>query len=109
MTDFGGDYCRDDQNRFCGHIRQIASNKATGMILIRCARRSTLYQNTFSRRGPNTTPDGDRGQDPVPGPSYRLIPPSLWPSRVRSALIHETALVAGRIASVERSRLRPLL
>jgi uncharacterized C2H2 Zn-finger protein len=46
MTDSGCDYCRDDQNRFYGHVQQIASNEATGVILIRCPRCSTLYENS---------------------------------------------------------------
>jgi hypothetical protein len=34
MTNFGCDYCRDVQNRFYGHVQQIASDEATGVILI---------------------------------------------------------------------------
>lgn len=53
MTDFGCDYCRDDQNRLYGHVTQIASSETTRMILIRCPRCSALYEN--SPAGPDRT------------------------------------------------------
>ena len=51
MTDppsvaFGCDYCRDDQNRFYGHVTQIASSDERRMILIQCPRCGALYENT---------------------------------------------------------------
>jgi hypothetical protein len=53
MIDFGCDYCRDDQNRFYGHVTQIASSEDRGTILIRCPRCSALYENTPA--GPDRT------------------------------------------------------
>lgn len=46
MTDFGCDYCRDDQNRLYGHVDQIASDEARHLILLRCPRCSSLYENS---------------------------------------------------------------
>lgn len=43
---FGCDYCADDQNRFYGHVLQIASDEARQMILLRCPRCGALYENT---------------------------------------------------------------
>jgi len=44
-VDFGCDYCRDDQNRFFGHVTQIGNDAARGMILLRCPRCGALYEN----------------------------------------------------------------
>lgn len=46
MVDFGCDYCADDQNRWFGHVEQIADDEERRMILIRCPRCGTLYENT---------------------------------------------------------------
>jgi hypothetical protein len=50
MTDspvnFGCDFCRDDQNRFYGHVVQIASDERRGMLLLRCPRCEALYENS---------------------------------------------------------------
>ena len=46
MVDYGCGYCADDQNRSYGHVEQIASDAERGMILIRCPRCGTLYENT---------------------------------------------------------------
>jgi len=43
---FGCDYCRDDQNRFFGHVTQIGSNEERRMLLLRCPRCGALYENT---------------------------------------------------------------
>lgn len=48
--DFGCDYCRNDQNRWYGHVTQVASDEPRRMILLRCPRCGALYENT---------PDGD--------------------------------------------------
>lgn len=53
MTDFGCDYCQDDQNRLFGHVTQIASDEARRMILLQCPRCSSLYENTPD--GPDQT------------------------------------------------------
>jgi hypothetical protein len=53
LVDFGCDYCRDDQNRFYGHVTQIGSSEERGMILIRCPRCGALYEN--APRGPDRT------------------------------------------------------
>lgn len=45
-VDFGCDYCRDDQNRFYGHVTQIGSSWQRGTILLRCPRCGALYENT---------------------------------------------------------------
>ena len=47
---FGCDYCRDDQNRFFGHVAQIASDEDRRKILLRCPRCGAIYENA---------PDGD--------------------------------------------------
>ena len=52
-VDFGCAYCRDDQNRLFGHVRQIASNEERGTILLQCLRCDALYENT--PRGPDNT------------------------------------------------------
>ena len=46
----GCDYCRDEQNRFFGHVTQIASDEDRRMILLRCPRCGAIYENI---------PDGD--------------------------------------------------
>ena len=46
MVEFGCDYCEDDQNRWYGHVTQIASDEARKMLLLRCPRCGTLYENT---------------------------------------------------------------
>ena len=51
--DFGCDYCRDDQNRFYGHVTQIGSDEGRRMLLLRCPRCGALYEN--SARGPDLT------------------------------------------------------
>ena len=52
-VEFGCDYCRDDQNRFYGHVAQIGSDERRRMILIQCPRCGALYENT--PRGPDET------------------------------------------------------
>ncbi len=49
-VDFGCDYCADDQNRWYGYVTQIASDEQRRMILIRCPRCGTLYENTPTAR-----------------------------------------------------------
>ena len=44
-VDFGCDYCRDDQNRWYGHVTQIASSEERETILLRCPRCNALYEN----------------------------------------------------------------
>jgi hypothetical protein len=51
--DFGCDYCRDNQNRFFGHVTQIDSDEERRMLLLRCPRCGALYEN--SARGPDLT------------------------------------------------------
>jgi hypothetical protein len=53
VVDLGCDFCRDDQNRFYGHVTQIGSSEARGRILLRCPRCGALYENT--PRGPDET------------------------------------------------------
>jgi hypothetical protein len=43
-VDYGCAYCADDQNRSFGHVTQVASNDASGMLL-QCPRCGTLYQD----------------------------------------------------------------
>jgi hypothetical protein len=43
---FGCDYCRDDQNRWYGHVTQIGSSEERRTILLRCPRCETLYENS---------------------------------------------------------------
>jgi hypothetical protein len=45
-VEFGCEYCADDHNRFYGHLTQIASDKATQAILLRCPRCGAYYENT---------------------------------------------------------------
>jgi hypothetical protein len=42
---FGCDFCRDDQNRWFGHLAQLGSDER-GMLLLRCPRCHALYENT---------------------------------------------------------------
>jgi hypothetical protein len=42
--EFGCDDCADDQNRFFGHVEQIASSEVTGSLLLRCPRCASLYE-----------------------------------------------------------------
>jgi hypothetical protein len=44
-VDFGCDFCADDQNRWFGHLPQVATNEETGLILIRCPRCGWLYED----------------------------------------------------------------
>jgi hypothetical protein len=46
LSSSGGDYCADDQNRWYGHVKQLAASPDREMILIRCPRCGTLYENT---------------------------------------------------------------
>jgi hypothetical protein len=50
---FGCDYCRDDQNRFYGHITQLGSNEERRTLLLRCPQCGSLYEN--SARGEDQT------------------------------------------------------
>jgi hypothetical protein len=43
---FGCEYCADFQNRNFGHVNQIGSDAARGLILIRCPMCRSLYENT---------------------------------------------------------------
>ena len=52
-VDFGCDYCRDDANRFFGHVAQIGSDEERRMLLLRCPRCGALYEN--SARGDDMT------------------------------------------------------
>lgn len=42
-VDFGCGWCADDQNRWFGHVTQLASND-DGMLLIECPRCDALYE-----------------------------------------------------------------
>ncbi len=65
--DFGCDDCRDDSNRFYGHLDQIGSNADRGMILLRCPRCNALYEDTPA--GPDQTLrlTGDEAHTLYPG------------------------------------------
>ena len=43
--EFGCDYCADDQNRFYGHVKQLAADDEREKILLRCPRCGALYEN----------------------------------------------------------------
>jgi hypothetical protein len=43
---FGCGYCADDQNRLYGHLDQLDSDETRQMILLRCPRCGTYYENT---------------------------------------------------------------
>ena len=45
-VEFGCEYCADDQNRFFGHVTQIASSEERQMLLLRCPRCGAFYENT---------------------------------------------------------------
>lgn len=45
-TDFGCEFCADDQNRLYGHVTQIGSDETRQMILLGCPRCGALYENT---------------------------------------------------------------
>lgn len=51
-VEYGCAYCRDDQNRWFGHVTQIASNWERGTILLRCPRCAALYEVTPAGTGP---------------------------------------------------------
>ena len=44
-VNFGCDYCEDDQNRFYGHVKQLAADDEREKILLRCPRCEALYEN----------------------------------------------------------------
>jgi hypothetical protein len=52
-VEFGCDYCRDDQNRWYGHVTQIGSSEERRTLLLRCPRCGALYENT--PEGPDQT------------------------------------------------------
>jgi hypothetical protein len=45
VVDFGCDYCRDDSNRFFGHLDQIGSSEERWMILLRRPKCGALFGN----------------------------------------------------------------
>jgi len=45
-VDYGCEYCADDDNRFFGHVTQVATDEERGFILLRCPRCGALYENT---------------------------------------------------------------
>lgn len=60
---YGCAYCADDQNRWYGHVTQIASSEERGTILIRCPRCETLYESTPAGTAPErwlTVEEADR-------------------------------------------------
>jgi hypothetical protein len=53
---FGCDYCRDDDNRWYGHVTQVASDETTRLILLRCPICHSLYED--SRYQDSTNEEG---------------------------------------------------
>ncbi len=51
-VDFGCDYCADDQNRLYGHVAQIGSDEVRRMLLLRCPRCGSFYENFPQGPGP---------------------------------------------------------
>jgi hypothetical protein len=47
-TDFGCEFCADDQNRLYGHLTQLGSDETRQMILLRCPRCGALHENAPS-------------------------------------------------------------
>lgn len=45
-VEFGCAYCADETNFHYGHVAQVGSDEARRMILLRCPRCRTLYENT---------------------------------------------------------------
>jgi hypothetical protein len=45
QTEFGCEFCAHPQNRWFGHVPQIAVDDERGLILLRCPRCGTLYEN----------------------------------------------------------------
>jgi hypothetical protein len=47
--EFGCDYCANDEYRWFGHVTQVGSRivQGEGLILLRCPRCNTLYENTY--------------------------------------------------------------
>jgi hypothetical protein len=52
-SSFGCEYCANNENRWYGHVTQIASDESRAMILLRCPRCGALYEN--SAGGPDAT------------------------------------------------------
>jgi hypothetical protein len=52
-VEFGCAYCADDQNRWFGHVDQIAWSDERERLLLRCPRCGALYEN--SARGEDQT------------------------------------------------------
>ena len=51
-VDYGCEYCRDDQNRWYGHVTQIGSSEDRGTILLRCPLCHALYEDSPSEADP---------------------------------------------------------
>jgi hypothetical protein len=68
-VEFGCDYCADDQNRWFGHLAQLGSDEDRQVILLRCPRCGSLYENA---------PKGDdRTRRLLPEEAARLYPGAL--------------------------------
>ena len=67
MVEFGCDYCADNQNRWFGHVEQIAADEERRMILIRCPRCRALYQNTPAGNDETRRLTEDEAQALFPG------------------------------------------
>ncbi len=48
--DRGCDYCADERNMACGHVRPIATDAARGTLLLWCPRCGSLYQGFHTSR-----------------------------------------------------------
>ena len=66
QIEFGCDYCADDQNRWYGHVTQIASDEQLKMLLLRCPRCGALYEDSPS--------EGDRTRRLTEDQAKELFP-----------------------------------
>ena len=64
---YGCAYCADNQNRWFGHVKQIASSWERGTILIRCPQCEALYEITPAGTGPERRLTVEEAETLFPG------------------------------------------
>ena len=69
-VDYGCEYCRDDQNRWYGHVTQIGSSEDRGTLLLRCPLCHALYEDWPSEANPTRRLTEQEAEDLFP-PSTR--------------------------------------
>jgi hypothetical protein len=64
-TEFGCAYCADEQNRYYGHVTQVATHASRSALLLRCPHCGALYDHDTVR---------DTFQAPVRGGGSGRVP-----------------------------------